>query len=95
MDDRLTKKLFLKNHLSWSRNIEEVMELLRMGSNYDNLECCNLRLCKERLREQQNLELMADINNKPKLRIFKNFKTNSNTEEYLLHYLNKGHSLHS
>ena len=91
-DSRLTKKLFYKNNqhnLSWSKNIGEVVEHLGMNNNHVNLEVCNLRQCKERLREQQNEELLTEINNKPKLRLYKEFKMKSNTEEYLLHYINK------
>ena len=69
--------------------IENVMEDFGLNQNFVSKACCNLRVCKKRLREHQNFELLNDISNKPKLRVYKEFKTDMNTEEYLLHYINR------
>ena len=94
-DERLTNKLFeinLKYELTWSNGIAQTLEEIGQNQIFVNICVCNLRLCKERLREQQENVLLREIRNKPKLRLFKDIKTDSKTAEYLLHYLN-GHGV--
>ena len=92
-EDRITKKMFdinIKYELSWANEIEQVFEDIGQFYTFRNREIFNLRHCKERIKQLQESVLLRDINNKPKLRIYKEIKNDSKREEYLLHYLNKG-----
>ena len=89
-EDRLTKKVFNWAHnaarngsSNWCSDIKEIMTLLNINTAFYNKLSVNLDNCKKLLNEKQSGQWLVAVQNKPKLRFYKEFKSYFTTERYL------------
>ena len=94
MDDtRLPKRIFLQDcrqaNSNWSHDIREVFKILNLTSVYDSKVAVNIRNVKSQLTTIIEKEWKLELESKPKLRLYKTFKTTFKTEGYLYRHLKR------
>ena len=94
MDDtRLPKRIFLQDcrqaNSNWSHDIREVFKILNLTSVYDSKVAVNIRNVKSQLTTIIEKEWKLELESKPKLRLYKTFKTTFETEGYLYRHLKR------
>ena len=83
--ERFTKK-FLSDYGSnngWCQELKLLFETLDMKGIFENLHLCDINLAMVKLRGNFETKWRMDVNNKPKLRTYKTFKTSFETSEYM------------
>ena len=86
--DRLTKKIFqhdINNSVrnSWSKDVENISELLGMKNIFENRGDFNIRECEKRFYAMSETEWQIAAQSKPKLRTYLLFKENFGVGEYV------------
>ena len=90
--ERLTKKIFLADYGSnsgWCQELKLLFETLDMKDIYENFHLCDINLAMVKLRENFETKRKIKVNNKPKLRTYKTFKTSFETSKYIKWNLEK------
>ena len=89
-NSRLTKRVFLHDfslkHNNWSNNVCSILSDLDMQASFENMTVVDINLVREKLRNLAHVNWQLNVENKPKLRTYKMFKTNFETSSYL--YMN-------
>ena len=86
-DDRLTKKVFNydyeKSCKNWSSGIKELFINLQMENVFTEKLACDLELVKAKTKDIMTTSWQREVQIKPKLRSYKLFKNNFETEPYV------------
>ena len=85
-DDRLTKKIFLwdlDRKKGWGEEIKSIFISLDLQDKFENIECCDLDFVNERIKTLAEHSWKTDIQSKPKLRTYTQFKNKYETELYV------------
>ena len=94
--DRLTYKVFLwdldrsNTHKNWCSDIRDIFQSVDMDNVFHSKEQYDISLVKGRLLEIDVRNWRYEVQNKPKLRTYIQFKSEIDTEEYVLSFLPKG-----
>ena len=92
---RLTRKIFewdfknISKH-NWSGKVLKIAEELGFGDNVVCGEIFNLYVAKEKFKDVMHNDWSNNIGNMPKLRYYLQFKSDVNTEKYLMVNLTRG-----
>ena len=93
--NRLTKRVFLWDYdqsiagNNWSQNTKEVLTLLGMEHCFSLKTTIDIRQAKSMFMQLLENNWKQDLESKPKLRLYKTFKNNFDTERYLHSYISK------
>ena len=90
--EKHTKKIFLSDYESnsgWCQELKLLFETLDMKNIFENLNLCDINLAIVKLRGNFETNWKIEVNNKPKLRIYKTFKTSFETSKYIKWNLEK------
>ena len=94
--DRLTYKVFLwdldrsNTHKNWCSDISDIFQSVDMDNVFHSKEQCDISLVTGRLLKIDVRNWRYEVQNKPKLRTYIQFKSEIDTEEYVLSFLPKG-----
>ena len=86
------KKIFLSDHRSnsgWCQELKLLFETLDMKNIFENLNLCDINLAMVKLRGNFETKWKIEVNNKPKLRTYKTFKTSFETSKFIKWNLEK------
>ena len=87
------KKIFLWDYSicvnNWCAEIRGIMNKLGLIANFDNLECCDIGVCKLRLHDICARDWSEKTLTVPKLRTYITFKTSYTVDKYVLINLNR------
>ena len=84
--NRLTRKVFiwdLQTNQGWGKEIKSVFHKLGLINYFNNRIPCNTELVKEKIRSVMEEQWKEEIENKPKLRTYKLFKSEFQIEDYV------------
>ena len=73
--------------MTWNNSVEHILEDLGLNDIYINRKQCDIKLCRERILEEMNNELVTEISKKSKLRTYMEFKIEIKPEEYLCEFV--------
>ena len=94
-NQRLTKRGFLNDYLlkkgNWSKEIWEIFHKLDLNSVFTDMHKCPLNIIRDKLHRVFFENLEYDINNKPKLRIFKHSREANYLPKYISMILPRYH----
>ena len=89
-DDRVTKLIFeydysqaLEGKKNWCYDVSNILSKLELETVFLNKEVCNLDTAEQILLRKQEESWRQNIQNKPKLRFYKLFKSSFDTENYV------------
>ena len=74
---------FMQNNGNWCSDLKEILRTLNKEHTLVNHETINLSYASEIFFEKMNEHFQNEIQNKPKLRSFKLYKSNVKTEKYV------------
>jgi hypothetical protein len=83
---RLTKRIFnwnLDSRGDWSTEVHRILTSVDMEDSFINKESCNIKCLTTKLKENYKIEWSHKITEKPKLRLYKTFKPEMETERYV------------
>jgi hypothetical protein len=88
-DNRLTKQVFLYDYVtnnvnSWNPFVKKIFKQLEKVHIYESMLPCNLDEAKKQLIASNEVKWKANIEIKAKLRFYKKFKINLETEKYVV-----------
>ena len=84
--ERLTRKVLLldcQSSVGWSKDIKLLFECINMGDLFTNLSKCDINQAIIKLKQYHGDNWIDVVNNKPKLRTYKKFKTSLDPANYL------------
>ena len=92
-DDRLTRQTFehdlnLITTTNWSGQLREILCIIGKENNLENHEKINTSIAIQKFKELANTDFQDKVNFKPKLRSYKLFKQDIETEKYVTSNLN-------
>ena len=94
-DSRLTKKIFNCDfsicYRNWSSEVKNVLSLTNNIHNFHQKLHCDLETVKVNLHNQDCEQWSHDVYTKPKLRTYRIFKSNFETEHYIKSIYNRQH----
>jgi hypothetical protein len=87
-DNRLTKKVFLHEYEhckkgSWCYFVKNTLEKLDLFYLYNEKSSCDLSICKEKLIDNYKKQWVKDVEKKPKLLSYVQFKKSYETELFV------------
>jgi hypothetical protein len=92
-DQRLPKKVFTADYnicqSNWSNDIKQIMISLGLSTYFTEKRPVDLKLANEKILSLFNEQWYTSVQNSPKLRTYKLFKTNFKTEQYIVLNLEK------
>jgi hypothetical protein len=92
-NNRLTKKLFNYDYNlrenNWSAEMEQIFNFIGYPSHFDDLTCCDITLCTNKLKNRLYQEWENTILEKPKLRTYRLFKVIDENECYINCFMTK------
>lgn len=87
-ENRLTRKVFdfdyAQRNNNWSCQVKQIMDKVGLTQNYLEKSCVNLQIAKEKISDYYSRKWSEEINNTPKLRTYRLFKTEFKCENYVL-----------
>ena len=85
--NRLPKLVFFwdlnSSKPSWSKTVKEACDILNIQNHYQQLHVINIKDVKVKLYQRAEKEWKEEVEQKPKLRLYKTFKCNFKPESYL------------
>ena len=84
--EHLTRKVILldcQSSVGWSKDIKLLFECINMGDLFTNLSKCDINQAIIKLEQYHEDNWKDVVNNKPKLRKYKKFKTSLDPANYL------------
>ncbi len=91
-DERLTKKVFNWDYeigSNWSRDIKDILYEINMQQDFVMKRVRYPNNVESKCIELHKSECLNSISLKPKLRIYKNYKMEMKTEDYVKYCLNR------
>ncbi len=85
-DERLTKKVFNWDYeigSNWSRDIKDILHEINMQEDFVMKRVCYLNNVESKCIESDKSDWLSSIQLKPKLRMYKNYKMEMKTEDYV------------
>jgi len=92
-NNRLTKQIFIWEYQNgkdnWCTDVLEIFKNLDLEFIYENFMLCNLKLAETQMKQAENTEWKANLEHKPKLRLYRKIKFNKEPETYVKLNMNR------
>jgi len=91
--DRITRKIFEidydRSHTTsnWSSKVKDIFSLLDLEHIFNLKLNCDMKVLMDKLTKYQSNQLLLEIGQKPKLRFYREFKDNCDSEKYISYNL--------
>jgi hypothetical protein len=85
-NNRLTKRVFnwnLSHQEKWSMEVGRIFKSVDMEDHFTARESCNIKVIGDKIKENYRNDWTQKITEKPKLRLYKTFKQELKTENYV------------
>jgi hypothetical protein len=85
-EHRLTKKIFnwnMENRGEWSAEVARLLQNIDMDNTFHDKETCDIKIFSDKTKENIRKDWSEKVENKPKLRLYKTFKSELKTEMYV------------
>ena len=86
--NRITKQIFLYDYKirnkNWCENIKSLFHTIDLMDEFNDKKACNMDVIRERLGELFVEKWKNNVENQLKLRTYKLFKTEFETEKYIM-----------
>ncbi len=85
--NRLTKRVFENDYLlgkaNWCSEVKEILTEVNLAHIFVNRTKCDINILTEKPKEKLNREWLEAVASKPKLRVYRQFKTDLTSEYYV------------